>query len=390
MTIYCGIDISKLTFDARHRRGGEDKDAKLPHKKFPNNAAGFRAMIEWVRSQTKCRLKSIRVVMEATGVYHGPASRTFRTIGCEVVVANPRNVKKFGEGVGFLQGTDKNAAAVLAYYGEHGRYHLWEPPPPEIHDLQALLARLAVAEKNLQAEKNRLEKTAYAASPAAVIRSINRGIRHNEYQRKRLLRDIEELYVQYPPLEAERALLLTIPSVGAMTASYLLALIRSKPFTHARQPGAMSGLIPVIHDSGTSVSLEKHISRRGPPKTRKMLYMSSVSGCKFNPRLAVLYKRHRDRGKSAKSAINALARKTVHIAFGILRSQTAFDPTRNLDARRARRSTSQRTRRQQRRRIAAAVHIMPPTRSPLVASRENPPPTRPVRKLKAANTRARQ
>jgi transposase len=388
MSFYCGIDISKLSFDARYRRGGEDKEAKLPHKKFPNTAAGFRALVEWVRSETRCRVKSIRIILEATGVYHRTAARAWHAMGCEVVIANPRVAHKFMEGLGFIHGTDKLAGEGLAYLGEHGRYHLWAPPPPEIDTLQAILARLAVNEKNWQAEKNRLEKTKHAQSPPAVVRSITEGLQHHEEQQKRLLRDIEELYAQYPRLAADRALLLTMPSVGEMTANYLLALIRSKPFTHARQVGAMSGLIPVIHDSGTSIHADKHISRRGPTKTRKMLYMSSVSGCVHNPRLVAVYKRLRGRGKSAKSAINALARKTVHIAFGILRSQIPFDPTRNINAPRTRRASSQRLRRQQRRRIAAAVHIAPAKRSGVAATRENPPDARPPRKLTRAKRRS--
>ncbi len=72
-----------------------------------------------------------------------------------------------------LHKTDKTDARALADMGidrlakDSADKSLWQPAPPEVKHLKALLARLDALGADLQREDNRMEK-ARAASPSAV------------------------------------------------------------------------------------------------------------------------------------------------------------------------------------------------------------------------------
>ena len=72
-----------------------------------------------------------------------------------------------------LHKTDKTDARALADMGidrlakGSADKSLWQPAPPEVKHLKALLARLDALEADLQREDKRMEK-ARAASPSAV------------------------------------------------------------------------------------------------------------------------------------------------------------------------------------------------------------------------------
>ena len=59
--------------------------------------------------------------------------------------------------------------------------------------------------------------------------------------------------------------------------------------------------------------------------------MPAIVSMRFNPLLKAFSERLLARGKVKMQAIGAIMRKLVHLAFGILKSQTPFDPNYLLD-----------------------------------------------------------
>jgi transposase len=58
-------------------------------------------------------------------------------------------------------------------------------------------------------------------------------------------------HLQHLWLEAERALLETIPGIGDKLSLWFLALFRSRTFASARQGAAYLGFVPVEYQSGS-------------------------------------------------------------------------------------------------------------------------------------------
>lgn len=321
--IVLGIDVSKLKLDAALWLPETRKWYAL---RADNNVVGVHKLLHWAQAKSGTPINTCRVVLEATGVYHELAAETAFEAGAEVVLANPKRVRDFASGHGILNKTDGVDARSLARYGAEAEVIAWQPPPPEIRTLRALLSRLAAVEEDLQRENNRREKARATATPALVLESLERTIQALTAERKRLQQAIDDHYGQHPGLKQQRDLLKTIPAFGDKSANQLLCLLRSKHFESARQAAACSGLVPVHHCSGTSVRQPPRLSKQGDPRLRKVLYMAAVSALKYNPELRRIYDHFVQNGKAKMAAIGVLMRKLVHIAYGVLKNDQPYNP----------------------------------------------------------------
>jgi transposase len=104
----------------------------------------------------------------------------------------------------------------------------------------------------------------------------------------------------------------------------MIAVIRSRCFTSAGQCAAFLGLVPVHHQSGSSVRGRTKLSRNGNASVRAKLYMAAVVATRYNPDIQRHYQRLLKNGKCKMSAIGAAMRKLVHICFGVLKHQTPY------------------------------------------------------------------
>lgn len=324
MKHWLGIDVSKLTLAVALQIEGRKR---ADEREFNNDAAGHARLVQWA-AQRGAQPEQLTVVMEATGVYHEALTQWLYDSGCRVIVANPARVRDYARGVGVLHKTDKVDARALLRYGREQADELvaWTPPPQEIRLLRALYARLAAVQEDLQREDNRRQQAHISAQPTLVIESLNNSIAHLQQECRRLKKAIEDHFDQHPPLKEQRELLQSIPSIGAVSGDTLLCLLLSHRFTQAREAAAFCGLIPRAYQSGTSVHRRGRLSKCGDAMLRAKLYMPAVVALKHNPQLRAIYDGLLKAGKSKLSALCALMRRLVHIAFGILKHQKPYNP----------------------------------------------------------------
>jgi transposase len=137
-----------------------------------------------------------------------------------------------------------------------------------------------------------------------------------------------------PPEELEKqwkaaiALLLTIPGIGLLTASWLV--VATLNFTLCESAEAAVhyvGLAPVLRSSGTSLRGRAQIGHSGHARARTQLYLATLSAARFNPIIKAYYERLRAAGKPMKVARCACARKLLHIAYAVIIHEQAFDPS---------------------------------------------------------------
>lgn len=317
-----GIDVSKTKLDCAWLR----EEDKLKFKAFANTGAGWQELVGWSLKNTGLEIGRLHFVMEATGVYHEQLAAALYDAGAKVSVVNPAQVKFYAQGMGVRTKNDKKDSAVLARYGLKEKPRLWQPEPPEIRTLKALLARFDAIEKDLQRERNRMEKAASSQSPAEVTGSLSHMIGALESEQQRLEKLIDEHIRAHGNLKRNRMLLESIPGVGKVTAIRMLMVIGSRPFESASQCSAYLGLIPVEHESGSSVKGRPRLSKAGNPNIRAKLYMAAVVATRYNPDVRAQYVRLTGRGKSKMSALGAAMRKLVQICFGVLKHQQPYQP----------------------------------------------------------------
>jgi transposase len=317
-----GIDVSKETLAVAL----QPDERKRPYEReVRNDVGGIARLQEWVRERG-CELSQLVVVMEATGVYHERVAQALYDAGCKVIVANPKRVRDYAAGLGLLHKTDKVDARALVRYGKEKGSELvsWSPPPEEVRILRALYDRLSAVQEDLQRELNRRDQAAASMEPALVIDSLDTSITRLREECERLKRAIEDHFDQHPGLKAQRELLQSIPSIGPVSGDLLLCLLLAHRFNSARQAAAFCGLIPKAHQSGTSVRKAPRLTKQGDGRLRAKLYMAAVVAIRRNPELRQIYQALLTAGKSKMSALGALMRRLVHIAYGVLKHQTAY------------------------------------------------------------------
>ena len=89
-----GVDISKDTLDVHVH------PANLS-RRFANDAKGCFALIAWLRD-----FVIARIMFEPTGAYHHLFERRLAEAGLPFAKVNPRQARRFAEGVGRLAKTD--------------------------------------------------------------------------------------------------------------------------------------------------------------------------------------------------------------------------------------------------------------------------------------------
>jgi transposase len=322
---WLGIDVAKASLAVALRVARQ----KRPYERqFDNDAAGIARLLRWVEERG-APLPELTVVMEATGVYHEQVALALYAAQCRVIVANPKRARDYAAGLGLLHKNDRVDAQALVRYAEHNAAELtaWTPPPPEVRALRALHERLAALQEDLQREQNRLQQALIAGQPAIVIESLQRSVERLREECQRLTRAIEDHFDQHPGLKSQRELLQSIPSIGPVSGDRLLCLLLAHRFESARQAAAFCGLIPVAYESGTSVRKRPRLSKQGDGQLRAKLYMAAVVAIQHNAQLRGIYQSLLAAGKSKMSAIGALMRRLVHIAYGVLKHQRPYDPT---------------------------------------------------------------
>ncbi len=317
-----GVDVSKAKLHSSMPLPGQKKKDKASE----NTPAGFSALLDWACRQGKCAASDLHFVMEATGIYHEALAEFLFDAGCTVSVVNPFQAKRFAESHGFRTKNDRHDGWVLALYGQERQLPVWSPPAPEVRHLKALLARLAALETDINRELNRLEKAQIGRAPAQVLESLDSSLAFLNEQKDRLQKEIDDHLDRHPKLKEERDLLLSIPGVGQKLSMQFLALFNNKKFVRAPEAAAFLGLVPVEHESGSSVFRRPRLSKAGDGRFRAALYMPAIVAAKYNPDVRALYQRLINAGKTKMAAIGAAMRKLVHIAFGVFKNHTPYRP----------------------------------------------------------------
>lgn len=255
----------------------------------------------------------LHAVMEATGVYHELAAQALFEAGVTVSIVNSAQVKDFARGLAVRTKTDGVDSAVLARFGALLKPQAWQPPPPpEVRELQALLARREALAQDLRREQNRREK-AFADAIAFLEKEL-----------AQLQQDINDHINRHPGLKDNLALLTSIPAVGPQVGAYLLAILQGHTFQSAEQVAAYLGLVPVERQSGTSLLGRARLSKAGPARIRAVLYMAAVVAIRYNSHIKALYERLLERGKAKKAALGAAMRKLVHLCFGVIKTRQPY------------------------------------------------------------------
>jgi len=311
-----GIDIAKAKFEVALLT----PDGRVRHKSCANTPTGFADLAAWLQRQ---HVTHVYACLEATGTYGEGLALWLHDTGHVVSVVNPAVIHAYARTQLARSKTDRIDAELIARFTATQQPSAWTPPAPEIRQLQALVRRLDALQGMRIQELNRLEAGMVVADVRASIEAVLANLDAQIAHVKQLIRDHLD---RHPGLRAQRELLTTIPGIGEMTAAVLIAELFDKSYASARQAAAFAGLVPRLVESGT-LRRRSRLSKIGPARLRKALYMPAVAALRWNPTIRAVRARLAAAGKPPMVIIGAAMRKLIHLAYGVLKSGRAYEPT---------------------------------------------------------------
>ena len=159
-TAFVGIDVSKATLDAC-LLGPEGRARQAA---FANDPKGHAALITW--ADRHAGAAALSFCLEATGPYSEAPASALAEAGRYVSVANPARVKAHAAASGQGNKTDSADARALAEFARDRHPPAWQPPAPEVRELQALVRRRDDLREMAAREKGRLDSPALTPPPA--------------------------------------------------------------------------------------------------------------------------------------------------------------------------------------------------------------------------------
>ena len=376
---YCGIDISKDTFDYCI----VDQNKQILYQgHLPININSLEQLKKIALENVK---QNTIFLMESTAKYHRRVSLFLETAGFEVYVVQPLLIKKYNESKDLRKTkTDKKDAKMIAEYtvDNHNTLYLYKPEYDELKDLLRFYHSLV---KDLTAYKNRYKEIMESVFPELLkvndiysktllrvlheicvpgdivkkristldnllknpkgknisltgkklkeIAKSSIGISHGSTSLivRHLIDSINEIILHIETIKKEvekltderfkenKQIVSSIKGIGnIMAMSFLVETKDINLFSSWKKISAYAGIDPCISQSGSSINRKGGISKRGNKYLRSTLFLMAQSVIKWCPRYKQYYKKKRDEGKSYKESIIAVANKLVKLLYSLL------------------------------------------------------------------------
>lgn len=323
-----GIDVAQNELVVSLGRMNHDTGTDIfAFKIFANNAKGFNDLLAWINKLAVKEIK-VRYVMEATGVYHEKLAYYLSDQGQEVSIVLPNKISNYFRTLDVKTITDKTASQAICKFGLERKLELWKKPKKIFKDLKQLTRERdqLIADRTLLKNQLHAEKVEAFPNDSSIKRVIKR-IQLNEKQELEIKAEIAELVKTDSDLAAKINNITTIPGVGKLTATIVLAetngfeLIKNK-----KQLVSYAGLDIKLKDSGTSVKSKPKISKKGNRHLRKAMHMPALSAKRWNDHHKALFVRLVSKHGIKMKATVAVQRKILELIYTIYKTGKAFDP----------------------------------------------------------------
>lgn len=288
---YLGVDVSKHSLDL---------DLPSPDDHILNTPEAIAGLLSRLPA-------GAHLVCESTGGYENALVGAALAAGVPISAVPPQRVRHLALSQGCLAKTDKIDAVLLSDYGRARRPPPLVAPEPERARLRELLrARAQLLElKTIEASW-----AEHAPADALLRRQASARAKLIDKQLEELERQIRELG-KSASLRSKLERLQQVQGVGEVTAWTVCAEMPELGNLEEGQAAALAGLAPHPRDSGRQRG--KRFIQQGRPQVRRVLYMAAITAARCNPVLSVFYQRLRARGKPAKVALIAVARRLIEL-----------------------------------------------------------------------------
>lgn len=305
-----GVDVSSQKLDLF------DFDGKLSGT-IDNTCEAVNRLAKAIKNP-----KETLVICEATGSYEHVIVDAMQDAGIAVAVANPRQVRDFAKGHGFLEKSDRIDAKILMVFGQQVEVRLAQPKTDKEKQHQALVRRRNQLLALIGQETNRLPQSHDKAMQQLIekmLRSLKKQLKHVDSELAKLLEALAKT-------EPKIGVLQSVPGIGPVTTSTLVCELPELGKLNRAEIAKLVGVAPMLNQSGKSD--KKRSVRGGRSIVRRVLYMATLVATKRNPIIAAFYLRLLKKGKPKKLALVASMRKLLTILNDMVRNGEQWNSER--------------------------------------------------------------
>ena len=307
--IILGCDVSQEWLD--YCQHGDAQTVQIPNER--------RDIDRWLRALPGA---PAAIAVEATNTYHELLVERARHFGLTVYLVSGYQLRHYALSLNVRMRNDSLDAQLLARFldREIDRLRPYEPRSAQQTKLMRLLKRRAV----LVRQGNQLRQS-FAGLPE--LRSSIRSLQQRQKQVIAIIDRRMQQLVRELRWQADLRRLRSLPGVGPLNALALCAAYRSGQFNHRDPFIAFLGLDVRTKDSGKHKGRRK-LTKKGEPEYRRLLFNAAMAATRKGRLFYTKYLDLQARGLSKTAALVAVSRHIARLAFGLLKTQTAFDPSR--------------------------------------------------------------
>src|SRR3954463_5069057 len=237
---------------------------------------------------------------------------------CSIRTTLLNELRQFAKASGVLAKNDRLDARMIALF-----VATMPTRPAQRNEAAERVAEVGTARGALRDEKGAAENASRLFEDVSLRRLYRRRITRIALDIALLDKRLVEMGSAAPPLAKRYRLLTSMPGVGPVLAFTLIALLPELGEMSRKQVDAIVGLAPYDFDSGKMKGMRAIGGGRAP--VRRVLYMASLTACRYNPALKTFHQRLAAAGKKAKVAIVAVMRKIIITLNAMIRDNVAWN-----------------------------------------------------------------
>ncbi|RZL60238.1 MAG: IS110 family transposase [Pedobacter sp.] len=328
-----GIDVSKKDFHCcLSIINSSQKVTVKSSRKFSNTSVGFRELLAWIKQHKKEDLP-LRIVMEATGVYHEQLAWFVHSNGLVSSILLPNKAKKYLQADGLNSKNDSIDARGLAKIGAEKNLEPWIPGSEKLYELRQYTRQHQNLKEAINVIGNQLEALHHGQFQSKeVTKQLNKTIRLLEKQVTEMEKSMENL------IRTDRVLNLHYKNItsikGVSLLSFCVVVAETNGFTLFKSSASLvkySGYDVIENQSGKHVG-KTRISKKGNPRIRRILFMPAFCAVRDDqPQFKNLYERVVERTGFKMKGYVAVQKKLLVMMYHLWKNEQQYNPQFNSE-----------------------------------------------------------
>jgi len=320
-----GIDVSKSSLNIHIPKNNLDL-------KIENNLKALKALYSKLKKIYKKEIDKLTFVYEPTGSYSALLYRFCAEKKIRVFMINPKQARNFAKAVAQRNKSDKIDAKVLSQAIVVAKESEIVIPyiNPIVEEIKELIAYYKLKVKLRVQLNNHLESLKAKEANKTLIASLKKDIAKIKKEEETIMESICNIIIKDKELKAKYESIISIDGIGKVAAIVLLHLFIKYPNANQRQIVSLTGLDPIVKESGSSIRGKTKISKAGGRIYRGTLFMPVMVAIRHNNQIKEFYTRLKENGKHTTVAQVAVMRKLIVIAHSLYKSGEFYDKERYL------------------------------------------------------------